>query len=116
VLKHFAQLVRGTLRKIDMVGRMGGEEFAIILPGTDLAGAQRFAERLRERVANTPLVQDGKTISMTVSVGIATIGPPDLNAEEALLRSDEALYCAKRNGRNRVELAKTATGNSRITE
>jgi diguanylate cyclase (GGDEF)-like protein/PAS domain S-box-containing protein len=105
VLKHFAQLVRSTLRKIDMVGRMGGEEFAIMLPGTDSAGARRFAERLRERVANTPLVQDGKTVSTTVSIGIATIGPPDLNAEEALLRSDEALYRAKRNGRNRVELA-----------
>jgi len=105
LLKHFAQLVRNTLRKVDMVGRVGGEEFAVILPGTNSAGARRFAERLREAVANTPLVRDGKTISMTVSIGVATIGPPDSNGEETLLRSDEALYRAKRNGRNRVELA-----------
>jgi len=105
VLKHFGQLVRNTLRKIDMVGRMGGEEFAIILPGTDMAGARIFAERLREAVANTPLVQDGQPIVLTVSIGIATMGPPDSNGEETLLRSDEALYRAKEKGRNRVELA-----------
>ena len=105
VLKHFAQLVRNTLRKIDMVGRMGGEEFAIILPGTDSAGARIFAERLREAVANNPLVQDGEPILLTVSIGIATMDRPDENAEETLLRSDAALYRAKRNGRNRVELA-----------
>jgi diguanylate cyclase (GGDEF)-like protein len=104
VLKHFAQLVRNALRKIDTAGRVGGEEFAIILPGTDSAGAQRFAERLRKVVASMPLVQGGKTISLTVSIGIATMGPPDSNGEETLLRSDEALYRAKENGRNRVEL------------
>jgi len=104
VLKHFAQLVRNALRKIDTAGRVGGEEFAIILPGTDSVGAQRFAERLRKVVASMPLVQGGKTISLTVSIGIATMGPPDSNGEETLLRSDEALYRAKENGRNRVEL------------
>jgi diguanylate cyclase (GGDEF)-like protein/PAS domain S-box-containing protein len=103
VLKHFAQLVRNALRKIDIAGRVGGEEFAIILPGTGSAGAQRFAERLREAVASIPLVQDGKTISVTVSIGVATMGPPDSNGEDTLLRSDEALYRAKKNGRNRVE-------------
>jgi len=105
VLQHFAQLVRNTLRKIDMVGRVGGEEFAIILPGTDSAGAQTIAERLRETVASNPLVQDREPILLTVSIGIATMDRPDANAEETLLRSDAALYRAKRNGRNRVELA-----------
>jgi len=105
VLKHFGQLVRNTLRKIDTVGRVGGEEFAIILPGTDSAGARIFAERLREAVANNPLVQDREPILLTVSIGIATMDRPDENAEETLLRSDAALYRAKRNGRNRVELA-----------
>jgi diguanylate cyclase (GGDEF)-like protein len=110
VLRHFAGLIRNTLRKVDTGGRVGGEEFAIILPGTDSAGARIFAERLREVVANTPLVKDGKTIPVTVSIGIATMNPRDSNAEESLLRSDEALYQAKRNGRNRVEMSNREGG------
>jgi diguanylate cyclase (GGDEF)-like protein len=106
VLKHFAQLMRNSLRTIDVAGRVGGEEFAIILPGTDAAGAQRVAERLRTAVANTPLVQDGRIISATVSIGIATMDHArDSTAEETLVRSDDALYRAKKNGRNRVEAA-----------
>jgi diguanylate cyclase (GGDEF)-like protein/PAS domain S-box-containing protein len=108
MLKHFAQLMRNTLRVIDTPGRLGGEEFAIILPGTGPAGARTFAERLCAAVANTPMMRDGKTLSATLSIGVATMDPHDSNAEDALLRSDEALYRAKRNGRNRVELAETA--------
>lgn len=107
VLKYFAQLMRSTIREIDTPARMGGEEFAILLPSTDLAGARTLAERLREVVATTPLVQDGKTLSVTVSIGIATIDQRDSSGDEALQRGDEALYRAKNNGRNRVELAVT---------
>lgn len=107
VLKHFAQLMRSAIREIDTPGRMGGEEFAILIPGTDSASARAIAERLREVVATTPLVQDRKTLSVTVSIGIATIDRRDSSGNEALQRGDEALYRAKSNGRNRVELAVT---------
>ena len=105
VLKHIAQLMRNAFRKIDMAARVGGEEFAVILPGSDLAAAQTSAERLRELVAKTPLVQDGKTISVTVSIGAATMVPSDSEADQTLIRADEALYRAKENGRNQVEMA-----------
>jgi diguanylate cyclase (GGDEF)-like protein/PAS domain S-box-containing protein len=104
LLKHFAKLMRKTFREIDTAARMGGEEFAVILPGTDLAAARTVAERLRELVAKTPLVQDGKTISMTVSIGVATIDPRDSETDQILIRADKALYRAKENGRNQVEI------------
>ena len=110
VLQHFAQLMRKTFRKIDMAARVGGEEFAVILPGSDLAAARTSAERLREIVAKTPLVQDGKTISVTVSIGAATMVPSDFEADQTLIRADEALYRAKENGRNQVEMAADQSG------
>ncbi len=110
VLQHFAQLLRKALRKIDMAARVGGEEFAVILPGSDLAAARIWAERLREIVAKTSLVHDGKTISTTVSIGAATIVPSDSEADMTLVRADEALYRAKANGRNRVEMAADQSG------
>jgi diguanylate cyclase (GGDEF)-like protein/PAS domain S-box-containing protein len=103
LLKHFAQLLHNALRRIDTAGRLGGEEFAIILPGADLAAALASAERLREVVAKTLFVQDRETVSVTVSVGIATIDSRDTSADDVLIRADEALYRAKRKGRNRVE-------------
>ncbi len=105
VLQHFAQLMRKVSRKMDMAARVGGEEFAVILPGSGLAAARTWAERLREIVAKTPLVQDGETISVTVSIGAATMDPNDAEADQTLLRADEALYRAKENGRNQVEMA-----------
>jgi diguanylate cyclase (GGDEF)-like protein/PAS domain S-box-containing protein len=107
VLKHFARLIQDGIRKIDTAGRLGGEEFAIILPGADSVAASASAERLREIVATTPFVQNGKTIPITVSIGVATIGSGDCNEGATLIRADHALYRAKRNGRNRVEIAET---------
>jgi predicted signal transduction protein with EAL and GGDEF domain len=89
---------------------LGGEEFAIILPGADSAAARKFAERLRDLVAKTPCMQDGKTLAVTVSIGIATSDAHDSNAGDALIRADGALYRAKRNGRNRVEQDATVLG------
>lgn len=106
MLKHFVALMRQELRRIDTAGRVGGEEFAIILPGADLAGAEVFATRLRLKVAQTPLVQEGQIIPMTVSIGIAALSGAD--ADAALDRADQALYRAKRAGRDRVEVAGVA--------
>lgn len=102
VLKHFAALLRDELRKIDTGGRVGGEEFAILLLGADLTAAKQFAERLRTKVADTPLVHEGQPIPVTVSIGIAALDAGDSSADAALTRADTALYEAKRTGRNRV--------------
>jgi diguanylate cyclase (GGDEF)-like protein/PAS domain S-box-containing protein len=109
-LQHFAQLMRKAFRSIDVAARVGGEEFAVILPGSDLAAARKSAERLRRIVAKTPLVQDGKTISVTVSIGAATVDLSDSDADQTLIRADEALYRAKENGRNQVETAADQLG------
>jgi diguanylate cyclase (GGDEF)-like protein/PAS domain S-box-containing protein len=108
MLRHFASLMREELRKIDIAGRVGGEEFAIILPGASPDEARVFAERFREKVATTPLRQDNQAIPVTVSIGIAAMQASDSSADAALIRSDEALYRAKKNGRNRVEVTSEA--------
>jgi diguanylate cyclase (GGDEF)-like protein len=101
-LTVFSRTVRGTLREHDIMGRLGGEEFALALPGTDLEGALQAAERLREAVTEAPLITSGATYTMTVSVGVVLIEPNEpLTA--ALARADHGLYAAKSAGRNRVE-------------
>ncbi|NML60625.1 GGDEF domain-containing protein [Massilia sp. RP-1-19] len=96
----FADTSRGVLREHDIMGRLGGEEFALALPGTDLAGALQAAERLREAVERVILPKHG--YAMTVSIGVVLIDPnEDINS--ALARADQALYQAKSGGRNRVE-------------
>jgi diguanylate cyclase (GGDEF)-like protein len=105
VLRQLAELMRDGQRKIDMPGRIGGEEFAILLPGTGLDDALVYAERLRQRVAATPLrLDDELTVVVTISIGIAVVGGKDASGDAALVRADQALYRAKRGGRNRVEL------------
>lgn len=99
-LRVFADTSRGVLREHDIMGRLGGEEFALALPGTDLPGALQAAERLREAVERVILPKHG--YAMTVSIGVVLIDPnEDINA--ALARADQALYQAKSSGRNRVE-------------
>ncbi|NVE01572.1 CHASE domain-containing protein [Massilia sp. BJB1822] len=105
VLRHLATLMRDSQRKIDMLGRVGGEEFAVLLPGADLAAASSYAERLRQRIASTPLLLGEQEFTVTVSVGIAAMDALDASGDAALIRADKALYRAKRGGRNRVEVA-----------
>jgi diguanylate cyclase len=105
VLKRFAAILRGELRQIDTAGRMGGEEFAILLPGADAAAATAFGERLRQKVMETPIMHGAQTIRLTVSIGISAMIPSDASAEAVLVRADGALYRAKEGGRNRVEIA-----------
>jgi len=103
VLKAVAQILKGEAREIDSVGRFGGEEFLLLLPGTVLDAAVTFAERLRERVAEHTFSYDGGTLKRTMSFGVASWPHPRVSDAEAMLRSaDDALYVAKEMGRNRV--------------
>ena len=91
------------MRDVDIVGRLGGEEFAIILPQTDGANALEVAERLRKTVANTGVVlQHGLPIHFTVSIGVVTLQGSNTNIEILLNQADKALYEAKHAGRNCV--------------
>jgi diguanylate cyclase (GGDEF)-like protein len=104
ILQLFAGVVRETLRATDIVGRLGGEEFVALLPGT-LAEATVAAERVRAALAASDLVRNDQRIAATVSIGVAC-GPPTEGVVDVLLGSaDCALYRAKAAGRNRVEAA-----------
>ncbi len=105
VLKLFATILLDELRKDDTVGRVGGEEFAVILPGVSASEASVFARRVQLRTARTPLRVDDVAILVTLSVGITVMRATDASVEASLFRSDEALYRAKANGRNRIEIA-----------
>jgi diguanylate cyclase (GGDEF)-like protein len=100
MLRAVSRLLTSLARQGDTVARWGGEEFVVVLPETDLAGAQRFAERLR-RTIEAHAVGDMKT---SASCGVATMLPED-TVEELLGAADQALYQAKSNGRNRTESA-----------
>jgi two-component system cell cycle response regulator len=103
VLKEFAQLLKGEAREIDRVGRYGGEEFLLILPGTVLDAAVTFAERLRDKVEHHTFTYTGGTLCRTMSCGVAASPHPRVKDQEALLKAcDDALYVAKETGRNRV--------------
>jgi diguanylate cyclase (GGDEF)-like protein len=102
VLRTVAQICRNSLRETDFLGRYGGEEFAIMLPDTDLSAAHATAERLRESIAGTPIHTDKGDLQVTVSIGVASI-TVDMNSVATLLdRADRGLYIAKDTGRNRV--------------
>lgn len=105
VLRHFSQVLLHELRKVDSVGRIGGEEFAICLSGADMEDAFGFAERVRARLNAAPLVDGELRIQVTVSIGVAAMLAEDKNIASALSRADCALYRAKQAGRNRVEVA-----------
>jgi len=105
VLHDFATLLQETLRDVDIAGRWGGEEFLMVLPGTDLAGGARVAERIRVALAGRiVLTADGTPIPVTASFGVAAT-PPYRTASELFAAADAAMYEAKRAGKNRVETA-----------
>jgi diguanylate cyclase (GGDEF)-like protein len=99
VLRTVAERCRESIRDIDILGRYGGEEFAIILPATDLSGAHSVAERLRRSIADVPIPTERDDVTITISLGVAS------NAQDvaALVnRADAAMYAAKQAGRNCV--------------
>ncbi len=104
VLKHLTASAEHHLRSIDLFGRIGGEEFAVLLPGTDKEGAREFAEQLRSYVAETPAKIEAGEVHVTISIGVTQFKPTDLIPDAIFARADEALYRAKQAGRNRVEV------------
>ncbi|MFH1138329.1 MAG: GGDEF domain-containing protein [Pseudomonadota bacterium] len=102
VLVGMARVGRDNLRDVDVFGRLGGEEFGVILPGADLNMARRIAERFREALARWNIPKDGDVVSVTVSIGLTEIGSQETALENPLSRADKALYYAKRLGRNRA--------------
>jgi len=104
VLRDFALRVKRSIRGIDLACRCGGEEFIIVMPETDMAVAAMVAERLRRRIAAEPFAisQGTRSIPVTLSIGIAALRGRDDTAAALLKRADQALYRAKRDGRNRV--------------
>ncbi|MEO5373474.1 MAG: GGDEF domain-containing protein [Alphaproteobacteria bacterium] len=104
-LRQFAAACREVLRRNDTIGRCGGEEFAVLLPNSDIDGAAALAERLRRRVAGIEVPHGEICFGFTVSIGVATLAPGDTGLETLMARADQALYQAKTHGRNRVMLA-----------
>ncbi|PZO07313.1 MAG: GGDEF domain-containing protein [Lysobacteraceae bacterium] len=102
VLRQLASVVRGFVRGEDIAARIGGEEFAVLLPESDLASARVFAERLREAVAASEFVLGGEPRQVTISVGIAGLDPSRAERGALMQAADAALYRAKEAGRNRV--------------
>jgi two-component system cell cycle response regulator len=113
VLKEFAVRFRRNTRGVDLACRLGGEEFVVIMPDTGLEAAEHVAERLRRAIASEPFIIEGQdALKVTASVGLATLELPDDKPDTLYKRADQALYAAKRKGRNRVETAQVRAAKS----
>lgn len=109
VLKHLVFTLQAVLRKLDMLGRLGGEEFAVLLPATGRQGAVELAERLRLAIEKNPAPlqrpdprSGQQAVAYTISIGVAVLGCDSADPDDALTRADHAMYQAKTTGRNRV--------------
>lgn len=103
VLRQLGDLLRKQVRSVDLAARYGGEEFVIVLPDTNLEGALKFAERLRQSVETNEFAEAGDAIKVSVSIGVASVDAGTESMPETLIAlADEALYRAKNDGRNRV--------------
>ncbi|MET0066949.1 MAG: diguanylate cyclase [Candidatus Thiodiazotropha sp.] len=105
VLKHVVDICEEAIRSQDFLARYGGEEFMVLLPETDLAGAYQLGVRVCEWVADRPYVSEDIRIATTVSIGVSSIHDQDEQVTDILRRSDNALYEAKRSGRNCVVIS-----------
>lgn len=105
VLASFGHLSKSLARNSDVLGRIGGEEFGILLPGTELKQAENFADRLRKETQDTEMTHEGKQVLHTISIGISVkIHDQKLSFQQVMANADHALYIAKNNGRNKVEV------------
>jgi diguanylate cyclase (GGDEF)-like protein len=104
VLRTVARRIRQNIRQIDILGRYGGDEFAILLPSTDLHLAVEIADRIRRSVVEAVIETDAGAILASLSLGVAQVNSDSTTLSELLERADSALYIAKEKGRNRVEI------------
>lgn len=103
ILYETARILRETAREIDMVGRYGGEEFIVLLPGADEEAATQFAERVRNAVATHRFRDEANEVRMTISGGVSSFPDRDIDHPDVLIkRADQALYSAKESGRDRI--------------
>lgn len=103
VLRHFAALLRQTIRETDIPGRLGGEEFAVMLAETDAEQGARLANRLGQAIRSATVETEAGPVSYTVSIGLSQLAAGD-TTDTILARADQALYRAKESGRDRVEV------------
>ena len=117
VLQELARRVTHNLRSFDTVARYGGEEFVIVMPDTEISIACTVAERLRADIASRgfAISGPGEAVNVTVSIGVASAAPAGETTADILRRADEALFAAKRGGRNRAMLW-TETGFEDVTQ
>jgi len=102
VLRAFAGTLQASIRASNVVARVGGEEFAILFPDTDLAAARRAVERLRDGIARSPAEHAGVSIPITASWGITEATGDEADIDAVIDRADQAMYAAKRAGRDRI--------------
>jgi diguanylate cyclase (GGDEF)-like protein len=106
VIRAVTRIIRASIRQTDTAARIGGEEFVVMLPDTDLNAAQVLGERIRRSIEDTRISWGAAEVSVTVSVGVAQFLPErDLSTHSLIERSDEAMYRSKQAGRNRVSLS-----------
>ncbi len=104
VLRQLAGIALREFRSIDICGRIGGEEFLVVMPDTNAKSANIAAERFRSAVSSNKFLADGKSFSVTVSIGVTVSELDRVDLDELLATADQALYRAKNLGRNRVEI------------
>jgi diguanylate cyclase (GGDEF)-like protein len=103
-LKHAVAICKGQLRKADLLGRLGGEEFGMLLMDTPRLQGSVVAERIRLALSGSPLLMDGVVISFSASIGLACTDTTGYDLQRLCRAADAALYRAKRSGRNRVAI------------